>query len=78
MPELASPLTAVTHRGRLVPAQRDGFLELDTSAERFELLGPFDNEAQPGDTVEITGVVAPRLNAEDEARALLVRHVRRL
>ncbi|WP_026874667.1 hypothetical protein [Jiangella gansuensis] len=76
--EFADPLTAVTRRGKLIHAQREGFLELDASGERFELLGPFDNAAEPGDDVEITGVVAPQSRTARQAPAMLVRHVRRL
>ena len=77
--DFADPLTAVTRRGKLVPAQRDGFLELDAAGERFELLGPFDAPAAPGDDVEITGVLAPRSRTRAQAtQSMLVRHVRRL
>lgn len=78
MSDIAEPLTSVTRRGRLVPAQREGFLELDAAGERFELLGPFDNAAETGDTVEVEGVVAPAPRDSRYAPAMLVRHVRRL
>ncbi|PSK98237.1 hypothetical protein CLV30_12023 [Haloactinopolyspora alba] len=78
MSEFSDPLTAVTRRGRLVPAHREGFVELDAAGERFELLGPFDNAAEPGDDVEVVGVVAPGARAEEKAQAMLVRHVHRL
>lgn len=78
MSDIADPLTSVTRRGRLVPAQREGFLELDAAGERFELLGPFDAEAVTGDTVEIVGVVAPGPRDSRHTPAMLVRHVRRL
>ncbi|TDE10919.1 hypothetical protein [Jiangella asiatica] len=76
--DFTDPLTAVTRRGKLVHAKREGFLELDAAGERFELLGPFDNAAQPGDDVEITGVVAPQSRTARTAPAMLVRHVRRI
>lgn len=78
MSDFANPLTAVTRRGTLVPAQREGFIELDASGERFELLGPFDNAAELGDDVEITGVVAPQGRGVRGTPAMLVRHVRRI
>ncbi|WP_157988104.1 hypothetical protein [Jiangella endophytica] len=78
MTDFADPLTAVTRRGKLVLAQREGFIELDAAGERFELLGPFDNAAELGDDVEITGVVAPQGRGARETPAMLVRHVRRL
>ncbi|WP_298328225.1 hypothetical protein [Haloactinopolyspora sp.] len=74
----ADALTTVIRRGRLVPAQRECFLELDSSGERFELLGPFDTAAERGDDVEIEGVVAPGRNMPGHVPAMLVRHVRRL
>lgn len=80
MSEISDPLTSVTRRGRLIPAAREGFLELDAAGERFELLGPFDSIAELGDDVEITGVVAPqsRTATATQPLAMLVRHVRRL
>ena len=74
----ADALTTVIRRGRLVPAQRECFLELDSSGERFELIGPFDAAAERGDDVEIEGVVAPGRTTAGNVPALLVRHVRRL
>lgn len=76
--EFTDPLTSITRRGTLVYSQREGFLELDAAGERFELLGPFDNAAEPGDDVEITGVIAPQTRTMRQAPAMLVRHVRRL
>lgn len=72
------PLTTVTFRGRLIPGQRDGFLELDTPDARYELLGPFDSPAYEGEDVEIEGIPAPATGGEEPVPALLVRHVRRL
>lgn len=76
--EQVAQLSAETRRGRLIPGQREGFLELDTADERFELLGPFDIAAYEGDEVEVEGVLAPSTRAEDAVPALLVRHVRRV
>ncbi len=72
------PLTSVTRRGRLVPTQHEGSMELDAAGERFELLGPFDNAAAPGDDVEVVGVVAPGTPEAERAHSMLVRHVRKL
>lgn len=72
-------LTSATYHGKLIPGQRDGFIELDTSAERFELLGPLDTRTPMGVDVEIVGVPVPRTrNTQDLMPALLVRHVRAL
>jgi hypothetical protein len=78
-PQPSDNLTSATYRGKLIPGQRDGFIELDTSAQRFELLGPLDTATPMGVDVEIVGVPVPRTrNTQDLMPALLVRHVRAL
>lgn len=70
-------LTGQTFKGKLIPGQRDGFLELDTADARYELLGPLDSRPPIGTKVEIVGVPVPRTrNTRDLMPALLVRHVR--
>jgi hypothetical protein len=70
-------LEPVTRRGRLVPAQQAGMLDLQTEDGRFELLGPFGLGDPPreGEEVEVIGVPAPFSRS---LPALLIRQVRRL
>lgn len=70
-------LSGQTFKGKLIPGQRDGFLELDTPDARYELLGPLDERAQVGTKVEVVAVPVPRTrNTKDLMPALLVRHIR--
>jgi hypothetical protein len=75
--EQSAALISVTRRGRLVLVEPEARIELDVAGERFDLLGPFDNAAQPGDDVEVDGVIAPRSKTNDRP-AILVRHIRRM
>jgi hypothetical protein len=70
-------LEPVTRRGRLVPAQQAGMLDLQTEDGRFELLGPLGLDSPPreGEEVEVIGVPAPFSRS---LPALLIRQVRRL
>ena len=70
-------LEPVTRRGRLVPAQQAGMLDLQTEDGRLELLGPFglDDPPREGEEVEVIGVPAPFSRS---LPALLIRQARLL